>query len=62
MGLQSADNEQLKALGRIHTYEEFVENFINAREAGFDNINVDLMSAIPGQDIESFKDTLIKDY
>ena len=60
MGLQSADNEQLKALGRIHTYEEFVENFNNAREAGFDNINVDLMSAIPGQDIESFKDTLIK--
>ena len=60
MGLQSADNEELKCLGRIHTYEDFRQVYQWAREAGFTNINVDLMSAIPGQMLESYEDTLRK--
>jgi len=59
-GLQSANDEELKMLGRIHTYEQFVENYRSARKAGFKNINVDLMSALPGQTIDSFTDTLEK--
>ena len=46
-GLQSADNNELKMLGRIHTYEDFVESYTMARGAGFDNINVYIMSSIP---------------
>ena len=45
-------------LGRIHTYEQFLESLRIAEEAGFDNINIDLMSALPGQTIESFKSVL----
>lgn len=60
MGLQSADNEELKRLGRIHTYEDFRQVYQWAREAGFTNINVDLMSAIPGQTLESYEETLRK--
>ena len=60
IGLQSADNTELKALGRIHDYYEFLSTFENARSAGFDNINVDLMSAIPGQTITSYENTLRK--
>lgn len=59
-GLQSADNNELAALGRIHTYEEFLESFQMARACGFTNINVDLMSALPGQTVESWLDTLKK--
>lgn len=58
MGLQSAHNDELKMLGRVHTYEQFVESFWQAREAGFDNINVDIMSALPGQTLDSYKETL----
>ena len=61
MGLQSADNEELKCLGRIHTYEDFRQVYQWAREAGFTNINVDLMSANPGQTLESYEDTLRKE-
>ena len=57
-GLQSADNEELKCLGRIHTWEEFVENYQMARQCGFENINVDLMSALPGQTVESWRTTM----
>ena len=60
MGLQSADNKELKCLGRIHTYEYFRQVYQWAREAGFTNVNVDLMSAIPGQTLESYVDTLRK--
>lgn len=60
MGLQSADNEELKRLGRIHTYEDFRQVYQWAREVGFTNINVDLMSAIPGQTLESYEGTLRK--
>lgn len=60
IGLQSTDKDQLKILGRIHTYEDFEENYNNAREAGFDNINIDLISAVPGQDLRSFSEGLNK--
>ena len=60
MELQSADNKELKCLGRIHTYEDFRQVYQWAREAGFTNVNVDLMSAIPGQTLESYVDTLRK--
>ena len=59
-GLQSADDQELKALGRIHTFEEFLESYRMARECGFENINVDLMSALPGQTVESWLETLRK--
>ncbi len=60
IGLQSANDDELKTLGRIHDYKQFLETFKMAREAGFDNINIDLMSAIPGQSLDSYKDTLNK--
>lgn len=60
IGLQSAKNEELKILGRIHTYEEFLDTYRLAREKGFRNINVDLMSAIPGQTVKGWEDTLRK--
>ena len=60
IGLQSADNGELKALGRIHTWEQFVESFDAARDAGFYNINVDLISGLPHQTAESFRRTLEK--
>ena len=59
-GLQSADNEELKRLGRIHTWEAFVDNYHLARKYGFENINVDLMSALPGQTVDSWKETMKK--
>lgn len=59
-GLQSVNNEELKRLGRIHTYEEFLESYDMARKCGFENINVDLISAIPGQTAESWEQTLEK--
>ena len=60
LGLQSASEEELRLLGRIHTREQFLQSFRAARDAGFDNINVDLMSALPGQTMESWEDTLEK--
>lgn len=60
IGLQSSSDDELKILGRIHTYEEFEHSFIMAREAGFTNINIDIMSAIPNQSLSSYKNTLKK--
>ncbi len=57
-GLQSTDNRELKMLGRIHTWEDFQESWHLAREAGFENLNVDLMSALPGQSTRSWQKTL----
>lgn len=54
IGLQSANNEELKILGRIHTFEQFLRTYDKARHHGFFNINVDLMSALPGQTAEAF--------
>jgi len=58
LGLQSANDEELKLLGRIHTFEQFLEAFTLLRDAGIDNVNVDLMSALPGQTVESWEKTL----
>ena len=60
MGLQAAQEKVLCILGRIHSYEDFVENYNQARRAGFENINVDLMFSIPGQTFEDWMDTLEK--
>jgi len=54
IGLQSAHNEELKMLGRIHTFEQFLRMYDKARHHGFTNINVDLMSALPGQTVDGF--------
>ena len=59
-GLQSADNRELETLGRIHSWEEFLESYRLARKAGFENINVDLMSALPGQTPAGWRSTLEK--
>ena len=59
-GLQSCNNELLKVIGRIHTYEEFVENYKLARKLGFNNINVDLMYGLPNLTVDLWKDTLAK--
>ena len=57
-GLQSALDSELKILGRIHRFQDFKDTFAAARAAGFENINADIISAIPGQTIESFCETL----
>lgn len=58
MGVQSFQNDELKALGRIHTKEEAIESYKWMRKAGFQNINFDLMSGIPLQTMESYQQTL----
>ena len=60
MGLQSADDRELQLLGRIHNFSQFLESYDLARKAGFENINVDLMSALPGQTVKSWQNTLQK--
>ena len=60
IGLQSAHNDELQTLGRIHTYEQFLKTYDMARHHGFNNINVDLMSSLPGQTPERFIDSLKK--
>ena len=52
IGVQAWQNHLLKRLGRIHTIEEFLENYRIVREEGFRNVNVDLMFALPGQTLE----------
>ena len=58
IGLQSTDNQCLSILGRIHTREEFLQNYDLARKIGWDNINIDLMSSLPGQSLSSYEKTL----
>lgn len=58
LGLQSADDGLLRTLGRIHTWEQFLHNYQDARRAGFRNINIDLMSSLPGQSLENYVMTL----
>ena len=54
IGLQSTNDMELKTLGRIHSYEDFLNTYTWCREAGFQNINVDLMAALPYQTVESY--------
>ena len=58
IGLQSIHENELKILGRIHNYEEFLESYKLARKCGIDNVNIDLMYGIPEQTMDSFKETL----
>ena len=58
IGLQSPNNKELAMLGRIHNYAQFLESFQMARAAGFSNINVDLMFAIPGQSYDGWIENL----
>lgn len=60
IGLQETNNELLKQIGRIHTYEEFLETYNLARKIGFKNINVDLMIGLPNQSIQNIKESLNK--
>ena len=60
IGLQSANDNELKVLGRIHTYKEFEEAYKMAQDEGFHNINIDLISAVPGQTVSSWNNTLKK--
>ena len=57
-GVQSTKDNVLKNIGRIHTYEEFKNNYLQAREMGFNNISVDLIFGLPKQDVEVWKETL----
>ena len=57
-GVQSMQNKELRLLGRIHTVEEFLENYKAARKAGFSNINIDLMSALPNQTLKDVQKNL----
>ena len=58
MGVQAWQNSLLKSLGRIHTIESFQENFKAVREAGFENVNTDLMFALPNQTMADWQETV----
>ena len=58
MGVQSADDRELRALGRAHDFAGAVRTFADARAAGFDNVSIDLMLGIPHQTRESLARTL----
>ena len=58
IGLQSAENEELKKIGRIHTWEQFLHTWQLVRNMGFQNVNVDIMSALPGQSVAGYERTL----
>lgn len=60
IGLQSVNDEELRMLGRIHSYKDFLDTYHLLRDKGFYNLNVDLISAIPGQTLESWRKTLCK--
>ena len=59
IGLQSVHENELAALGRIHSFNDFVKTFEDARIAGFDNVSADLMYGIPEQTTESFEKSLV---
>lgn len=58
IGMQSMSDTELQALGRIHRAEDFIRAFEEARACGFDNLNVDLMAAVPGQTLAAYRETL----
>ena len=63
LGLQSTNDDELRLLGRIHTYEDFLHSYDMVRKSCFTNVNIDLMSAIPKQKITTYErslDELIK--
>lgn len=58
IGLQSGNDAELKTIGRIHNLRQFTDTYEGAVAAGFENINVDIMSALPGQTVDSYRETL----
>ena len=60
IGLQSVRDEELRMLGRIHDHRQFLDTWKLVRQAGMENVNIDLISAIPGQTLESWRETLRK--
>ena len=58
IGLQSVNEKELQLLGRVHTFDQFLKTYELARKTGFTNINVDLMSSLPGQTPKTFANTL----
>ena len=58
VGLQSIHQNELKMLGRIHSYDDFLRTYELARECGIENLNVDLMYGIPEQTVRSFTETV----
>lgn len=60
IGLQSANDNLLKQIGRIHNYDQFLETYKTAREVGFKNINIDLMLGLPNQSLDILRNSLDK--
>lgn len=60
IGLQSTDDDMLRALGRIHTFADFLCCFRDARQAGFDNISLDLMYGLPNQTADGWRETVLR--
>lgn len=58
IGLQSTFNHHLKTLSRIHSYEDFLDTYKKVKEAGINNINIDLMFGLPNQTFEEWVETL----
>ena len=58
LGMQSACDEELKKLGRLHSVKEFEKTYELVRKHGFERVNIDVMAAIPGQTIGSYRHTL----
>ena len=58
IGLQSASDEELRMLGRAHSFNDFLATFEGARRAGFSNISADLMYALPSQRLSDFERSL----
>ena len=59
IGLQSANDQELKKLGRIHNFQDFLSSYHWAKEVGFTNINVDLISSLPDQTVEDYEKSLM---
>lgn len=58
MGLQTTNNNLLKQIGRIHTFEQFLKGYKQVKQAGFENINIDLMIGLPNQTIKDLKTSI----
>ena len=58
IGLQATQNTLLKRIGRVHTFEEFLATYQAARDAGFQNVNIDLMHGLPGQTQADYLDAI----
>lgn len=58
IGCQSANDRELELIGRIHDYRQFLDTYDMVREAGFSNVNVDLISALPGQTLADWEENI----